>query len=35
VTYPTVKRSLFFPLAVDVDDEEREERGAPRPKRPK
>jgi len=24
--YPDVKRSLFFPLAVDVEDEEREER---------
>jgi DNA-binding beta-propeller fold protein YncE len=24
--YPTVKRSLFFPLAVDLDDDEREER---------
>jgi hypothetical protein len=26
--YPTVKRSLFFPLAVDVDDDEREEKGS-------
>jgi hypothetical protein len=26
VPYPTVKRSLFFPLAVDVDDDDREER---------
>jgi YVTN family beta-propeller protein len=25
--YPGVKRSLFFPMAVDLDDEEREERG--------
>jgi hypothetical protein len=24
--YPEVKRSLFFPLAVDIDDDEREER---------
>lgn len=24
--YPEVKRSLFFPMAVDVEDEEREER---------
>jgi hypothetical protein len=24
--YPTVKRSLFFPLAVDVDDDEREKK---------
>src|SRR5467141_4231725 len=24
--YPVVKRSLFFPMAVDLDDEEREER---------
>jgi len=24
--YPGVKRSLFFPMAVDLDDEEREER---------
>jgi YVTN family beta-propeller protein len=23
--YPTVKRSLFFPLAVDIDDDDREE----------
>jgi len=23
--YPTVKQSLFFPLAVDIDDDEREE----------
>ena len=22
--YPEVQRSLFFPLAIDVDDEERE-----------
>lgn len=26
VPYPAVKRSLFFPLAVDVDDDDREER---------
>jgi hypothetical protein len=26
VPYPTVKQSLFFPLAVDVDDDDREER---------
>ena len=26
VPYPTVKRSLFFPLAVDVDDDDRDER---------
>lgn len=26
VPYPEVKRSLFFPLAVDVDDDDREER---------
>lgn len=26
VPYPTVKRSLFFPLAVDIDDDEREEK---------
>jgi YVTN family beta-propeller protein len=25
--YPEVKRSLFFPMAVDLTDEEREERG--------
>ncbi len=24
--YPVIKRSLFFPMAVDLDDEEREER---------
>jgi hypothetical protein len=24
--YPTVKRSLFFPMAVDLEDDEREER---------
>ena len=30
VKYPTVKRSLFFPLAVDVDDDEREDRGKAR-----
>ena len=24
--YPGVKRSLFFPLAVDLSDDEREER---------
>ena len=23
--YPTVKQSLFFPLAVDIDDDDREE----------
>ena len=23
--YPAVKRSLFFPLAVDVEDDDREE----------
>ncbi len=26
VPYPSVKRSLFFPLAVDIEDDEREER---------
>ncbi len=26
VAYPGVKRSLFFPLSVDLDDDEREER---------
>ncbi|MBL0170789.1 MAG: bifunctional YncE family protein/alkaline phosphatase family protein [Gemmatimonadaceae bacterium] len=26
VPYPFVKRSLFFPLAVDIDDDDREER---------
>jgi len=26
VSYPTVKRSLFFPMSVDLSDEEREER---------
>ena len=26
VRYPEVKRSLFFPLAVDLTDDEREER---------
>jgi len=25
--YPAVKRSLFFPLSVDVTDDEREEKG--------
>jgi hypothetical protein len=25
--YPEVKRSLFFPLAVDVEDDERAEKG--------
>ncbi len=25
--YPTVKRSLFFPMSVDIADEDREERG--------
>jgi hypothetical protein len=24
--YPAVKRSLFFPLAVDIEDEDREEK---------
>jgi hypothetical protein len=24
--YPEVKRSLFFPMAVDLTDDEREER---------
>jgi len=24
--YPEIKRSLFFPMAVDLEDEEREER---------
>jgi hypothetical protein len=24
--YPAVQRSLFFPMAVDVEDEDREER---------
>ena len=28
--YPAVKRSLFFPLAVDVEDDDREESGARR-----
>ena len=27
--YPAVKQSLFFPMAVDVDDDEREERKPP------
>ena len=27
--YPGVKRSLFFPMAVDVEDEDREERSPP------
>ena len=27
VPYPGVKRSLFFPLAIDIDDDDREERG--------
>ena len=26
VPYPAVQRSLFFPLAVDIDDDDREER---------
>jgi hypothetical protein len=26
VPYPTVRRSLFFPLAVDLSDDEKEER---------
>ena len=30
--YPGVKRSLFFPLAVDLSDAEREEPRAPRPR---
>jgi hypothetical protein len=27
VPYPTVRRSVFFPMSVDLTDEEREERG--------
>jgi len=33
VPYPAVRRSLFFPLAVDVDDDDREEKGAKKAKR--
>ncbi|MEP6495036.1 MAG: alkaline phosphatase family protein [bacterium] len=33
VAYPQVRRSLFFPLAVDVDDDDREEKGAKKAKR--
>jgi hypothetical protein len=31
--YPAVKRSLFFPLAVDIADDEREAKGPSRKKR--
>ncbi|MCC7051898.1 MAG: bifunctional YncE family protein/alkaline phosphatase family protein [Gemmatimonadaceae bacterium] len=34
VPYPEVKRSLFFPLAVDIEDEDREERAERRAVRP-
>jgi YVTN family beta-propeller protein len=33
VPYPTVRHSLFFPMSVDLTDEEREERASPRTKR--
>jgi hypothetical protein len=37
VPYPGVKRAMFFPLAVDIDDADRETKPAPRstPKRPR
>jgi len=31
VSYPTVKRSLFFPMSVDLSDEEREEQERAKP----
>jgi YVTN family beta-propeller protein len=32
--YPGVKRSVFFPLSIDLTDDEREDRGPPRPASP-
>src|SRR5262249_10859172 len=31
--YPGVKRALFFPLAVNLEDDEREEREVPKARR--